>query len=89
MTVVPVPGPVQVRGFQLAADEQADPRAHGGADKAVHAYAQEDYDCWRDHEGIDTQPRIPCYKLGMRMRDALFPKRFQPASRPGAYLGTG
>jgi len=33
-----------------------------------------------------TQPRIPCYKLGIRMDDPRFPRRFAPAGRPGAYL---
>jgi MOSC domain-containing protein YiiM len=33
-----------------------------------------------------AQPRLPCYKLGLRMGDRLFPKRFAAAGRPGAYL---
>lgn len=33
-----------------------------------------------------TQPRIPCYKLGIRMGDPRFPARFARAARPGAYL---
>jgi MOSC domain-containing protein YiiM len=33
-----------------------------------------------------TQPRIPCFKLGIRMGDARFPARFAAAGRPGAYL---
>jgi len=33
-----------------------------------------------------TQPRIPCFKLGIRMGDPLFPRRFAKAGRPGAYL---
>ncbi len=33
-----------------------------------------------------TQPRLPCYKLGIRMGDAQFPRRFMAASRMGAYL---
>ena len=32
------------------------------------------------------QPRIPCYKLGIRMDDPDFPRRFAAAGRPGAYL---
>jgi MOSC domain-containing protein YiiM len=32
------------------------------------------------------QPRIPCYKLGIRMDDPEFPRRFAAAERPGAYL---
>ena len=33
-----------------------------------------------------VQPRLPCFKLGLRMGDPLFVKRFSRASRPGAYL---
>ena len=33
-----------------------------------------------------SEPRVPCYKLAMRMNDALFPKRFSAALRMGAYL---
>lgn len=33
-----------------------------------------------------TQPRIPCYKLGIRMGDDEFPVRFAAARRPGVYL---
>lgn len=33
-----------------------------------------------------SQPRIPCYKLGIRMDDPRFPVRFAHAARPGAYF---
>ena len=33
-----------------------------------------------------VQPRLPCFKLGLRMGDPLFVRRFARASRPGAYL---
>ncbi len=33
-----------------------------------------------------TAPRVPCYKLGIRMGDPRFPQRFAKAGRPGAYL---
>ncbi len=32
------------------------------------------------------QPRLPCFKLGLRMNDSTFPRRFAHAGRPGAYL---
>jgi MOSC domain-containing protein YiiM len=117
----PVAGRVALRGVNLDGDDQADRTVHGGADKAVYAYAREDYDFWREHAGIETppglfgenltvdgvdlsasrvgdrwrvgtallevaQPRLPCFKLGVRMGDPLFPKRFLAAARPGAYL---
>ena len=33
-----------------------------------------------------TQPRQPCFKLGMRMGDAGFVDEFEVAARFGAYL---
>jgi len=117
----PVSGRVALRGVNFAGDDQADRTVHGGPDKAVYAYAREDYDFWREELGIDmppgtfgenltverldlthamvgdrwrvgstllevAQPRLPCFKLGIRMGDARFPKRFQAAGRMGAYL---
>jgi MOSC domain-containing protein YiiM len=32
-----------------------------------------------------AQPRLPCFKLGLRMGDPRFLKRFAKAGRPGAY----
>jgi len=33
-----------------------------------------------------VQPRLPCFKLGLKMGDPGFLRRFAQASRPGAYL---
>jgi MOSC domain-containing protein YiiM len=33
-----------------------------------------------------SEPRVPCWRLGVRMNDKLFPRRFTGALRPGAYL---
>lgn len=33
-----------------------------------------------------TQPRIPCFKLGIRMGDPRFTRWFAASARPGAYL---
>ncbi len=33
-----------------------------------------------------VQPRLPCFKLGLRMGDPTFVRTFARASRPGAYL---
>jgi MOSC domain-containing protein YiiM len=116
----PVEGPIQLVGVNFAGDDQADRRVHGGPDKAVYAYATEDYGWWAQQlgplkpgafgenlttSGIDltgssigdlwrvgsavleiSQPRQPCFKLGMRMGDETFPGRFEAARRPGCYL---
>jgi MOSC domain-containing protein YiiM len=120
----PVDGPVAVRGVNLDGDEQADHRVHGGYDKAVYAYATEDYHWWNQQlgsspaplgpgafgdnlttEGVDlsaavigerwligsatfevSEPRLPCYKLGVRMADSEFVDRFDQARRFGTYL---
>jgi MOSC domain-containing protein YiiM len=117
----PVPGRLPLRGVNFAGDDQADRTVHGGVDKAVYAYAREDYDWWEEQlgrelvpgnfgenlttQGLDlnaarvgdrwevgsvllevSEPRLPCVKLGLRMEDPRFPKRFAAAVRPGAYL---
>ena len=117
----PVEGRVAARGINLAGDEQADRKAHGGFDKAVYAYSREDQRFWEGElgrplgrgefgenltiEGIDpndalvgerwqigtatfevSEPRIPCWRLGVRMNDETFPRRFSKALRPGTYL---
>jgi len=43
---------------------------------------------WRVGDAIVqvTQPRFPCWKLGLRMNDPRFPKRFLEAARAGTYL---
>jgi MOSC domain-containing protein YiiM len=33
-----------------------------------------------------SEPRVPCWRLGVRMNDSSFPRRFTQALRPGAYL---
>jgi MOSC domain-containing protein YiiM len=33
-----------------------------------------------------SEPRIPCWRLGVRMNDKMFPRRFTEAMRPGTYL---
>src|SRR3954464_13515052 len=33
-----------------------------------------------------SEPRIPCWRLGVRMEDETFPRRFSKALRPGTYL---
>ncbi len=117
----PVAARLALRGVNFAGDDQADRTVHGGPDKAVYAYAREDYDFWENElgiampagtfgenltvQGLDltyatlgdhwrvgstllevVQPRLPCFKLGIRMGDVRFPKRFQAAGRMGAYL---
>ena len=51
----PVDGPIHVAGVNLSGDDQADRRVHGGADKAVYAYAIEDYEWWAA-VGVDAGP---------------------------------
>jgi MOSC domain-containing protein YiiM len=49
----PVEGRVRVEGVNVAGDDQADRRVHGGPDKAVYAYAQEDTAWWAEELGRD------------------------------------
>ncbi len=45
----PVVGRITARGVNLAGDDQADRKVHGGPDKAIYAYAIEDTRWW-EHE---------------------------------------
>lgn len=47
----PVSGPVRVHEHNLEGDDQSDRKNHGGADKAVYAYAREDLDWWEAELG--------------------------------------
>jgi MOSC domain-containing protein YiiM len=118
----PVDGPVYVGRNHMDGDGQADPVHHGGPDKAVYAFALEQYDYWQTAlqrppmsygqfgenltiAGLDestacvgdclrigdvrlviTQPRIPCFKLGLRMQQPDMPARFTAHAWTGCYL---
>ena len=117
----PTSEPQRVEGVHIGDDVQADTAAHGGYDKAIYAYAEEDYEWWaaelgRDLEpaffgenlttrGIDvsganvgdrwmvgstvlevSEPRVPCFKLGIRTGISRFQQAFAKADRPGTYL---
>src|SRR4030081_2705327 len=47
----PILGRIPARGVNLAGDEQADRKAHGGLDRAVYAYAVEDTRWWEQELG--------------------------------------
>jgi MOSC domain-containing protein YiiM len=69
----PVAGRTRVEGVNLAGDDQADRRVHGGPDKAVYAYASEDYMWWSSELGAEVGP-------------GAFVDRFDDSGRFGAYL---
>lgn len=52
----PVEGRVRVEGVNVAGDEQADRRVHGGPDKAVYAYAREDAQWWAEQLDREIPP---------------------------------
>jgi len=52
----PVEGPVAVRGVNLAGDDQADRRVHGGPEQAVYAYSRESYEWWEGELGRELAP---------------------------------
>lgn len=53
-----VDGPVDVHALGLKADIQADRQHHGGADKALYAYSQEDADFWAAKLGRTITPGL-------------------------------
>jgi MOSC domain-containing protein YiiM len=52
----PVAGRVRVEGVNVGDDRQADPRFHGGPDKALYAYASEDAAWWATELGREIPP---------------------------------
>src|SRR5262245_28528943 len=52
----PVEGRLAARGTNLEGDEQADLKVHGGFDKAVYAYAREDYEWWEAELDRSLEP---------------------------------
>jgi MOSC domain-containing protein YiiM len=52
----PVPAPLQVGPQGIDGDTQVDRRFHGGVDRAVYAYAQQDADHWVDALRRDIHP---------------------------------
>lgn len=52
----PVEGRVRVEGVNVSGDDQADRRVHGGPDKAVYAYAEEDTAWWEGELGRELGP---------------------------------
>ena len=55
----PVAGPVAVARLGLEGDAQADRRLHGGAGKAVYAYALEHYEFWRAQHRLAGKGTMP------------------------------
>jgi len=51
-----VAGPVKVGSLGLRGDVQASRKHHGGPDKALYAYAQDDADFWAAELGRDLAP---------------------------------
>lgn len=45
----PVEGPVEVKGFNIIGDEQAETEVHGGQYKAIYSYASEHYNYWKQN----------------------------------------
>lgn len=52
----PLDGPVRIGPYGVRSDVQASRKHHGGLDKAVYAYAQEDADFWQDELGRELAP---------------------------------
>lgn len=52
----PVDGPAKVYNYGLRGDVQADRKNHGGFDKALYAYAQEDAEYWQQQLDRELPP---------------------------------
>ena len=98
---MPVNKEVEVGQLGIEGDRQADLQVHGGYDKAVYAYSHTHYSIDNfdekevligDEYKIGTtllqisQPRIPCYKIGIKMNSRDFPKLFSQSGLLGSYM---
>ena len=119
---LPVAGPAYVTKDGLAGDTQVDRKNHGGPDKAIYVYTEENYRYWATlrgdahydygHFGENltvigmaddtvhigdvfsagetilqvTQPRVPCFKLGLKFEDPDFVGTFLTSGRTGFYM---
>ena len=75
----PVDGPVEVGPVSLAGDEQADRVHHGGRDKSVYAYGEEDLAWWRGELG-PIEDQVFGQNLttaGYDLRDAVVGERWR------------
>lgn len=54
----PFDGALRCTRLGLAGDAVVDQRHHGGADQAVYAYSEDDYDWWRAETGLDCRPGL-------------------------------
>lgn len=115
-------GPVYITKRNLAGDQQADLKNHGGEHKAVYAFSSDHFSYWckvlNRHEikpgtfgenltvsGLDetdinigdqvtigqcilevTQPRVPCYKLGLAVGNNKMPRLFIEHFATGVYF---
>ena len=52
----PVEGRLTVEGVNVRGDDQADRNVHGGPDRALYAYAREDYEWWKRELGRELFP---------------------------------
>lgn len=99
----PTDGPVEFRDDAVAGDAVVDREHHGGYDKAVYAYASEDYEWWSGELGRELAPgafgenlttsgiAIAAARIGERWRvgSALLEvsEPRQPCSTLGAKMG--
>ena len=100
----PVRGRIAARGVQLEGDEQGNAKVHGGFDKAVYAYAAEDYEWWSGELSRRLEPGTFGENLttaGLELNEALIGDRWKvgtavlevseprfPCFKLGARMGT-
>lgn len=54
----PYDGALRCSRLGLVGDAVVDQKHHGGADQAIYAYSEEDYDWWRSEAGLDCRPGL-------------------------------
>src|SRR6187402_1030719 len=95
----PIAGRVMVRRLNIDGDGQGDLAGHGGEHRAVMVYQVDSYRYWEAFLGRPpmewgsfgenllevTQPRVTCYRVGLRLKEPRMPSLLVSHKRPGFY----
>lgn len=100
----PISGRIAARGTSLEGDELGNRKVHGGFDKAIYAYAREDYDWWEQELSRALDPGTFGENLttsGLDLNESLIGERWRvgtallevseprfPCFKLGARMGT-
>src|ERR1041385_6001737 len=81
----PVQGRRRVGRLNVEGDGQGDLRGHGGEQRAGFVYQLQSYRLWGARFEV-TQPRVTCYRVGIRTNEPRMAALLTSSGRPGFYF---